>query len=270
MNNRNVDILRIAKIKNTFFFLHSKHRYTSDIGTWSKILNIQDGSRGDGKHQRRKKKEIKETKIHFPEAVSKLKWQHRKKMTASYSFMFCHFYSAHIIVAHRKWTRMVDSFIFFFTALPRTIAPAPRLRLRHNYADKRQETVNDPFFFCFFSFNTDGLRAVNVYLSQTLVKGLRLFTHGYVNMVQHHLTDEVSDPASVFLHFLFLYEKTQLPTVPGVYSCQRSDCTATNQPLSGGDGGFEAVASGRTGRYGAAVTYVKVTIVHARGCPTGM
>lgn len=49
MNNRNVGHTQDSKDKEYFFFLDSKHCYASDISTWSKILNIQDGSRGDKK-----------------------------------------------------------------------------------------------------------------------------------------------------------------------------------------------------------------------------
>lgn len=97
-----------------------------------------------------------------------------------------------------------------------------------------------------------------MYLSLTLVKGLLLFTDGYVNMVQHHLTDEVSDPAPLssprlcFSFFAIPDEKKKkknhnYPQFPGVYSCQGLDCTATNQPLSGKDGAPKAAASGGTG-----------------------
>lgn len=50
-------------------------------------------------------------------------------------------------------------------------------------------------------------------------------------------------------------KKSQLPTVPGVYSCQRLDCTATNQPLSGKDGVLKAAASGRTDGYRAGCNF---------------
>lgn len=112
----------------------------------------------------------------------------------------------------------------------------------------------------FFSLHTDWQRAANVYLSLTLVRGLLLFTDGYVSMVQHHLTDEVSDPASLFspcLCFSFFVipdEKKKnhnYPQSPGVYSCQRLDCTASNQPLSGKDGALKATASGGTDGYRA-------------------
>lgn len=83
-------------------------------------------------------------------------------------------------------------------------------------------------------------------------------------MVRHHLTDEVSDPASprspclCFSFFFFFLvipdEKTEkknhnYPQSPGVYSCQRLDCTASNQPLSGEDGALRAAASGGTDGY---------------------
>lgn len=81
-------------------------------------------------------------------------------------------------------------------------------------------------------------------------------------MVQHHLTDEVSDPASPFspcLCFSFLQasqtKKNQLPTVPGVFSCQRLGCTTTNQPLSGRDGALKAADSGMTGGYKASCNF---------------
>lgn len=166
-----------------------------------------------------------------------------------------HFYCTLPISHHSSTQEMNHYVLFFFTALPRTIAPAPLLRLRDNYAD-RKKTGNCILPIYIFFFYMNGQRAANVYLSLTLVKGLLLFTDGYVNMVQHHLTDEVWDPASLFtpcLCFSFLPDKkkkSQLPTVPGVYSCQRLDCTATNQPLSG-----EAAASGRTGGYRAGCNF---------------
>lgn len=129
----------------------------------------------------------------------------------------------------------------------------------------------------FFFFLTQMSTGLQMYLSQTLDKGLLLFTDGQVNMVQHHLTDEVSDPASLSVFFFFPLpiadkkKKTQLPTVPGVYSCQRLDCTATNQPLSGKVRLLKATASGRTGPDNRpVVTFAKVTIIHVCGCPTGM
>lgn len=109
----------------------------------------------------KKKKLTSETKnprIHFPEAVSKQKWHYIKKkkkkkelrhliVSCSVNSTHCPF---HIIVAHRKWTVTFDLIWFFFTA--KTIAPAPLLILRNNYADIRQETAYHLFFFS----NTNG------------------------------------------------------------------------------------------------------------------
>lgn len=72
MNNRNVDILRIAKIKNTS---------SSIANTATQVTSAHDQrystfkmaaeviKKTKKKHQRQKKK----LRIHFPEAVSKLK-----------------------------------------------------------------------------------------------------------------------------------------------------------------------------------------------------
>lgn len=61
MNNRNVDTLSIAKIKNIFSPSVAKHRDASDNSTRSKILNIQDGSRGDKTSETKKKTKTKNT-----------------------------------------------------------------------------------------------------------------------------------------------------------------------------------------------------------------
>lgn len=73
MNNRNVDILRIAKIKNT--------SSSSIANTATQVTSAHDQrystfkmaaeviKKTKKKHQRQKKK----LRIHFPEAVSKLK-----------------------------------------------------------------------------------------------------------------------------------------------------------------------------------------------------
>lgn len=93
--------------------------------------------------------------------------------------------------------------LFFFT-----IAAVPRLRLKNNYADIRQENVYYPFF------NINGYMATNkVYLIQTLFRVLPSFRGSSLNMVVHHLTDEVWTPASLFspcLFFFLLKPKSEL------------------------------------------------------------
>lgn len=125
MNNRNVDILRIAKIKNTFS--------SSIANTAMQVTSAHDQRYSTFKMAA---DVIKKTNIRGCEQA-KVTTQKKKYdgiiLYHVLPFLLCPF---HIIVAHRKWT-----ITFYFTALPRTIAPAPLLRLRDNYADIRQETV---------------------------------------------------------------------------------------------------------------------------------
>lgn len=75
---------------------------------------------------------------------------------------------------------------------------------------------------------------------------------GYINVVPHHLTDKVSVPAWLFSPWLFFLppkkkDSHNYPQSPAVYTCQRLDCCATNQPLSGNDGALKATDSRGTG-----------------------
>lgn len=136
MNNRNVDILRIAKIKNT--------SSSSIANTAMQVTSAHDQrystfkmaaeviKKTKKKHQRQKKT----PKNTFSRGCEQAKVTTQKRKNDGIllyhvlSFLLCLF---HIIVAHRKWTItffFFSYFLFFFTALPRTIAPAPLLRLR--------------------------------------------------------------------------------------------------------------------------------------------
>ncbi len=176
-------------------------------------------------------------------------------------FLLCPF---HIIVAHRKWT-----VTFLFYSITKNDCTSATIEAQRQLCWYKTGNCISPFFY------TNGWRAANVYLSLTLVKGLLLFTDSYINTVQHHFTDEVSHPASLFspcLCFSFFREKKNhnYPQSPGVYSCRRLDCAATNQPLSGEHGALKATASGGSADTWSLVTSVKVAIIHVCGCSTGM
>lgn len=116
-------------------------------------------------------------------------------------------------------------------------------------------------------------------LNRTLVKGLLLFTDGYVNMVQHHLTDEVLDPASLFSPCVCFFlcvipegrKKSQLPTIPwSVFMSEvRLHCnqSALIRERWGPEGPGRQV--GQEGPR-PVVVFAKVRIIHVCGCSTGM
>lgn len=118
-------------------------------------------------------------------------------------------------------------------------------------------------------FNINGYMATNkLYLSQTLFRVLPSFQGSSLNMVVHHLTDEVWTPASLFSPCLFSFLlkpnwKVRIRQPPGVWL----GCSPTSQPLSGNDGVLKATAFIRTGSDGP---FAKVMMIHVRGGQTGM
>lgn len=174
----------------------------------------------------------------------------QKKMTASYSIMFFHFYSAHFTSLQHTGNEPLSCIYIFFTALPRTIAPAPLLRLRDNYADIIQESV---YYFFFLHKWAEGCKCM--YLSLTLFKGV-LFTAGYVYMGQHHLTDEVSDHGLLFspgLCFSYLIPDKKITITHSPWSLLRTEVRlhCNQSALKRKRWSLKAMASGKMDGYRA-------------------
>lgn len=135
MNNRNVDIKNTfsSSTANTALQVTSAHdqRY-STFKMAAEVIKKKN------EHQRQKPKNTFSRGCEQAKVTSPKKLRHLI-VSCSVSSTHCPF---HIIVAHRKWT--VTFYFIFLTA--KTIAPAPLLILRNNYADIRQETAYHPFF----------------------------------------------------------------------------------------------------------------------------
>lgn len=141
MNNRNVDILRIAKIKNTSSSLIANTAMQVTTAHDQRYSTFKMAAEVIKKHQRQKK-----TKNTFSRGCEQAKVTTQVKKKWRHPIVSCSVISTLPISHHSSTQEMNHCVLFFFTALPRTIAPAPLLRLRDNYADRRQETVYYLFF----------------------------------------------------------------------------------------------------------------------------
>lgn len=163
MNNRNVDVLRIANIKSTFPSLIANTALQVTTAHDQKYSTFKMAAEAK-KHQREKTLRKKN-----PEAGIKVKWQRRRKKKRGNDgillyhvlLLLCPF---HIIVAHRKWIICV----LFFYSVTKNDCTSATTEFRDNYADRRQETAYYLFlFFYLMCFTQMGRELQNVYLSLT-------------------------------------------------------------------------------------------------------
>ena len=169
---------------------------------------------------------------------------------------------------------------FFKTALPRTIAPAPLLRLRQLCWYKTGNCILPPFLL---HRRVEGCKCIfksNISQRSPSFHG-RLRLHGSASFNWWSVRSCLASLSlSVFFFFFFFFcntrrknrkKKSQLPTVPWSVLVSEVRLHRKQSALIRGRWGAEGRGLRWDGRIPArVVTFVKVTIIHVCGCRTEM